>query len=313
MNFKHEQQAIISNLDGLELSLLIVIPECNIKGIVQMHHGMVEHKERYVPFMEYLASEGYVAAMHDCRGHGQSVKCKDDLGYMYGVGGEGLVEDTRQITLFLKQRWPEVPFVLFGHSMGSLVVRAYTKKYDQDLDMLIVCGSPSKNALTGLAKNVSCVQKKVFGDHHRSKFICHAAFDGYKKTFLNESGPCGWLCSDEAVVAEYEASDLCGLHLFTVDAYRALFELMEMTYSKNGWEVMKPELPILFLSGSDDPCNGGARKYAQTVQFMRLVGYKKTKGRLYPGMRHEVLNEKNKQMVFQEVVKYIEKHIKSVK
>lgn len=312
MNFKREQRKIVSNIDGLELDLLMLIPEHDIKGIVQMHHGMAEHKERYEPFMEYLASEGYVAAMHDCRGHGQSVKCKEDFGYMYGVGADGLVEDTYQITLFLKQCWPEVPFILFGHSMGSLVVRTYTKKYDQDLDMLIVCGSPSKNTLAGIAKKIACMQGKIFGDHYRSELIYHAAFDGYKKPFPTESSARCWLCSDDQVVKQYEDSELCGFH-FTVDAYRALFELMEATYSKKDWLVQNSQLPILFLGGAEDPCIGGARKYAQTVQFMRLLGYKKTKGRLYPVMRHEVLNEKNNQMVFQEVVKYIQKNTKSVK
>ncbi len=312
MNFRQEEQKIISNLDGLELSLLMLIPEQDTKGIVQMHHGMAEHKERYLPFMEYLASEGYVAAIHDCRGHGESVKCKEDLGYVYGVGARGLVEDTRQIMLLLKQCWPEVPYVLFGHSLGSLVVRTYVKKYDQDLDMLIVCGSPSKNALAPAAKKIACIQGKIFGDHYRSGLLYHGSFDGYKKSFPKESSAYCWLSSNEQVVEQYETSELCGF-CFTVDGYRALFELMEETYSKTGWEVKNPQLPILFLGGADDPCIGGARKYAQTVQFLRLLGYKNTKGRLYPGMRHEVLNEKNNQMVFQEVKKYIQKHIKTAK
>ena len=309
MNFKREQQNIVSDLDGLALSLLVLVPECDIKGIVQMHHGMAEHKERYLPFMEYLASEGYVAAIHDCRGHGESVKCKDDLGYMYRAGANGLVEDTYQITLFLKERWPNVPLILFGHSMGSLVVRTYTKKYDENLDLLIVCGSPSKNKLASVAKNIACVQERMFGDHYRSEMLYHASFDSYKKAFPKESSARCWLCSDEQVVAQYEASELCGFH-FTVDGYRALFELMEQTYSKKDWKVKNPQLPILFLGGAKDPCVGGARKYAQAVQFLRLMGYKKTKGRLYPEMRHEVLNEKNNQMVFEEVKKYMEKHLK---
>ena len=176
----------------------------------------------------------------------------------------------------------------------------------------MVCGSPSKNALTGLAMNVARMQEKMFGAHYRSEFLYHSAFDGYKKPFPKESSARCWLCSDEQVVAKYEACELCGFH-FTVDAYKALFGLLAETYSKKDWKVGNPQLPILFLGGSDDPCIGGARKYAQTVQFMRLLGYKKTKGRLYSGMRHEVLNEKNNQMVFQEVKKYIEKHLKTAK
>lgn len=308
MRVKQERQMVISNQDGLELSLLILIPQTGIRGIVQIHHGMAEHKERYLPFMEYLAGEGFVAAIHDCRGHGESVKSLDDLGYTYGVGAQGLVEDTHQITLMLKQRWPEIPFILFGHSMGSLVVRSYTKKYDKDLDMLIVCGSPSKRSDVGLAKKIIAAQGKIFGEHHRCNMIAAMSFGPYAKPFVGEESNYCWCCSDEQVVAEYEASPLCGF-IFTVDGYRTLFGLMEETYSKKGWELNHPELPILFLGGAQDPCIDGARKYAQAVQFLRSLGYKKIKGRLYPGMRHEVLNEKERQMVFCEVKKYIEKYV----
>lgn len=114
-----------SLVDGLELDVLEVVPEGEIKGIFQIHHGMSEYKERYLPFMEYLAANGYVAAIHDCRGHGKSVKIKEDLGYLYRGGARALVEDAHQLTRELKEKWPSLPLILFGHSMGSMVVRMY--------------------------------------------------------------------------------------------------------------------------------------------------------------------------------------------
>lgn len=308
MGYKTETKKVVSGVDGLELDMIVLIPDEEIKGIFQIHHGMSENKERYLPFMEYLAGAGYVAAIHDCRGHGKSVKSQEDLGYMYGGGGTALVEDAHQITMELKERWKDVPLILFGHSMGSLVVRMYTKKYDRDIDMLIVCGSPSKNNFLKVGQWIASVQDRIFGSHHISKVLETASFGAFAKPFAQEKSRFAWCCSDPEVVRQYEESPFCGF-TFTVDGYHALFQLMGETYSTEGWTLAHPEIPVLFVGGADDPCIGGARKYARAVQLMRKVGYKNTKGKLYPGMRHEILNEKEQQRVFQDIKKYTEKQL----
>ena len=138
-------------LDGL-----VVEPEEGVQrtALLQLSHGMSEYKERYLPFMEFMAEHGVVCVIHDHRGHGKSVKSEQDLGFMYGAGGAGLVEDLFLVTKWAKKEYPDLPFVLMGHSMGSLVVRAYAKEHDQELDALIVCGSPSKNYLRPLGAAV---------------------------------------------------------------------------------------------------------------------------------------------------------------
>lgn len=311
MNYKEERKKIISNIDGLELDVLELVPEEQPKGIIQIHHGMSEYKERYLPFMEYMTEKGYLTVIHDCRGHGESVRDPKDLGYMYGGGARALVEDIHQITMELKKQWPGVPTILLGHSMGSLVVRAYTKKYDKDLDMLIVCGSPSRNLALKMGRQIARIQKKWKGDHHPSKLLDAASFGSFAKKFPQESSRFSWCCSDQKVVEQYDNSPLCGF-TFSVDGFEALFQLMEECYSLEGWECNYPDLPILFIGGSEDPCIGGPRKYARTIQHMRRVGYKKTKGKLYPGMRHEILNEKEKHRVFRDVRKWMEKQMEEM-
>lgn len=113
---------------------------------------MCEHKERYLDFIEYLNDCGYVVIIHDHRGHGKSVLDETDLGYFYGEGARAIVEDVHQLTNYIKKKYPNLPVCLFGHSMGSLVVRNYIQKYDHEINALIVCGSPSKNKLAGLGK-----------------------------------------------------------------------------------------------------------------------------------------------------------------
>ena len=143
---------IQSKVDGLMLDGLVVEPEEGVQrtALLQLSHGMSEYKERYLPFMEFMAEHGVVCVIHDHRGHGKSVKSEQDLGFMYGAGGAGLVEDLFQVTVWAKKEYPDLPFILMGHSMGSLVVRTYAKEHDRELDALIVCGSPSKNYLRPL-------------------------------------------------------------------------------------------------------------------------------------------------------------------
>lgn len=308
MEYTKIVKKVSSPVDGLKLDLLLLVPRETPKGILQIHHGMAEYKERYLPFMEYFAQAGYVAAIHDCRGHGKSIRAKADLGYMYGGGADALVEDTSAITRMLKEEWPGLPLILLGHSMGSMVVRCFAKKYDDLLDLLVVCGSPSKNpgAKTGIM--LAQLQEKIYGARHISHFLELISLGSYSAKFGREGSRFAWCCSDEQVVREYEASELCGF-TFSVDADKALFTLMDETYRESGWKMSHPELPVLFIGGYEDPCIGGARKYAQAVQTMRRVGYMDTKGKLYPSMRHEILNEREKEKVYKDVRKYIEKKL----
>ena len=142
---KTTEYTMKSNSDGLRISVLCIEPDTAPKAVLQMAHGMAEHKERYIGLMEYLASRGYVCVMNDHRGHGKSICFAEDLGYFGKVGAKYIVDDLHQITLDLRAKYPGLPLFLYGHSMGSLVVRCYRSIYEKDIDGLIVCGSPGRN------------------------------------------------------------------------------------------------------------------------------------------------------------------------
>lgn len=303
---RQKLEDIKSQYDGLKLSLLTVTPKegKELHGVIQLVHGMCEYKERYLPFMKFMAKHGYICVIHDNRGHGKSVKNVEDLGYMYRGKARAFVEDIHQITLLIRERYPRLPVILFGHSMGSLAVRAYLKKYDSLIDMLIVCGSPSKNPGVILGRMIAVVQGKLQGERHRSKLLEALSFGSFAARFPKEMRKHAWICTDQLVVKEYEDSRLCGF-TFTVDGYRTLFQLMEEAYSGHGWQCTKPRLPILFLGGAQDPCIGNPRKFAAAIRQLRSQGYQNVRGKLYPGLRHEILNEPCKKEIYKDIAVYI--------
>lgn len=302
----HGETVIKSEYDGLGLSVLWVIPKEGTKGVVQISHGMSENKERYLPFMEYLAKQGYICVIHDHRGHGKSVYHKEELGYFYNGKNTALVEDLHQVSVWIKDMFPDLPLYLLGHSMGSLAVRNYLKYFDSEVDKVILTGPPCKNPAVNLGLAISRFQKKKKGGRYPGKLLEAMSFGAYAGKFAGEKSRFSWICSDEEVVKEYETSEYCGF-TFTADGYEGLLLLMKETYSKSGWRVQNPNLPILFLGGEDDPCIGSGRKFVQELQFMKNMGYRHVTGKLYPGMRHEILNEKEKEKVFENIVQYLEK------
>lgn len=311
---RQERETIVSQYDGLQLSVLSVIPKegRQLRGIFQLVHGMCEYKERYLPFMKYLARHGYVCVIHDHRGHGASVKSRDDLGYFYGGGAQAVVEDIHQITQMARERYPNLPLILFGHSMGSLAVRAFLRKYDSLIDLLIVCGSPSRNRAVIFGQMIAKIQKMIFGGLHRSRLLEALTFGGFAARFPKEPHSGSWICTDQLVVREYENSDLCGF-TFTVDGYQALFQLMEETYSRSGWQCTQPDLPILFVGGAEDPCIGNARRFAAALNHLRSQGYQNVRGKLYPGLRHEILNEPCREKIYRDLAGYIRRELESEK
>ena len=290
-----EHLTIPSHYDQLPLDVIVLSPS-HPKGIVQLSHGMCEHKERYIPFMEYLNQQGYVCCIHDHRGHGKSIRSQDDLGYLYDHGDKGLVEDLHQITLLMKERYPRLPLYLFGHSMGSLVVRCYLKTYDQDIDGLFVCGSPSENKGVNMTLALSKFITSRKGDHHRSSLLQKMSFQSYNKNF--EETPNSWLSSDPDIVKQYNEDPLCG-YIFTTNGFTSLFLLLKETYSKEQWSLKNKDLPIHFIAGENDPCIINPSSFNHAVQFLKDVGYRNVTSHLFQHMRHEILNEKKKETVYQ--------------
>lgn len=320
---KKEYIKINSNCDGLPLGAAIYQPEADdrnrsgpssaenaidedcIKGVVQFSHGMAEHKERYYPLMEYLAANGFASAINDHRGHGESVRSKEDRGYFYDDTSDFVVEDIHQITTELKKRFPGKPVYLFGHSMGSLIVRKYIKKYDDEISKLIVCGSPSRNPMVGAALLIVRIQKAIKGDRYRSKLIQKLAFGSYNKNIQSPVSENAWLSADENNVRNYDGDEECGF-TFTLNGFRNLFTLMKEIYRPEGWALKNENLPIFFIAGEADPVIVSEKAWKESIDFLRKVGYHNVSGKLYPGLRHEILNEKQAQTIYEDILTFLQ-------
>lgn len=295
MNFTIRTYSLVSDFDGTRLEGVCVAPEAPY-AIVLMAHGMAEHKNRYLPFMEYLAKCGFACFLHDHRGHGKSAESTDKLGYFGKNGAEGLVKDLAQASDYAAGVFPNIPLYLFGHSMGSLAVRCYLKDFEQTINGLIVCGTPAKNPAAGPGKALCKIIAALKGEKHRSALLQNICTGPFDKPFAHEGIKNAWLSRDIEVVKAYNNDPLCGF-AFTVNGYGCLMELMGDAYRLP--RAKNPRLPVHFISGEKDPCHGG--RFMESVNDMKKQGWGEVTYKLYPDMRHEILNEIGKEQVWQDI------------
>lgn len=294
---------INSECDGLGLELAIAEPHGEIKAIVQFSHGMSEHKERYFDFMNFLSGHGYLCVIHDHRGHGKSVKSAEDLGYFYTDDYKFIVRDMQQVTRYIKDRYREVPLYVFSHSMGTLVARIYLKEYDSEVSKAVLCGPPTENVMSAPGLHLSRLFARLHGEKTRSGILNSLADGAFNK---GQDIKNAWINSDIGEVEKYNDDELCGF-MFTVNGYINLFELMKNSYETDDWQDVNGELEILLIAGGDDPVIQSREKMEHLKKFLEKLGYKRVMMKLYEGMRHEILNETAKNLVYDDVLNFFEK------
>lgn len=280
-----------------------------VRGIVQIAHGMVEHIGRYDDFARFLASRGYAVCGADHIGHGQSVASAQELGCMPENGAQIMVADVHTLRTIMTSRYPQgTPYFLFGHSMGSFVVRAYLARFGSGLSGAIVCGTGQQPVVASrlggfLARRIG--ERK--GYSHRSTFMENLAIGGYSKAIAGARTSSDWLNTDPAKVDEYLADTACGM-VFSVGGYASLTDLTAEVASPACAAAVPAGLPVLFIAGEQDPvgdCGKGVRAAADAMAaHSRAV----VETKLYPGMRHEILNEPEHMVVYEDVYGWLERN-----
>lgn len=260
------------------------------RAVVQIAHGMAEHRARYEKFAEALCKNGFAVYINDHLGHGESVADKSELGFFGKKDGYlNFIADCHRLFEIAREENPGVPYIFFGHSMGSFVARNYTYKYAKELDGAIFCGTSAPNPAAGIAIKLASLIAAVKGDHHRSKFIDSLAFSGYNSHFEGRTN-FDWLTRDNYQVDKYVEDELCGF-LFTANGYRDLFSLLSSVSTKQWFATYPKELPVLVISGSEDPVGNYSKGIHQVVDSLKAGGKENVELHLYDGARHEILNE----------------------
>lgn len=281
------------------------IPEGNVRAVLQISHGMVEFIDRYDAFAAYLTENGIAVTGNDHLGHGSSVRSEKQYGYFAQKdGNKTLLADIHRLRRITGKSYPETPYFLLGHSMGSFLARQYLCIHGEGLRGAIIMGTgyqPRIAAQFGMA--ASWLMARVTGWEYRSRLIDSLAFGGYNRRFGRPDGK-EWLSRNEENVRWYQGEKLCNFR-FTLNAYYNLFySVYTLTYP-DLLERMPKELPVLFVSGGDDPVGqlgcGVQRVYGQ---FLAL-GMTDVSCRLYPKDRHEILNESDRETVYGDILRWI--------
>ncbi len=285
-------------------------PETEPIGVVQMVHGVAEHIARYNDFAEFLTQHGFVAVGDDHLGHGQSVNDPSELIWFDETDGwSKVVRDEKTLHDKMKVEYPNVPHVLLGHSMGSFLARTYIGDYPDDFDLCILSGTGQQPLIICRAGRMMAARDiRKNGSKHRSPQLNGMAFGSYLKGIENPIGPNDWICRDEAVIRAYDADPLCGIPGSSGLMYDMMTGLVTIG-QKNHMQKMRKNLPVLFIAGEADPVGNWGKDVPRVAGMFRAVGMQDVTVKIYPGARHEVLNELNRQEVWDDVLQWIQKHI----
>lgn len=286
------------------------------RGLVQIVHGMSEHVERYEGFASFLCEQGFAVCANDHIGHGKSVSSAEDLGHMpLEVGEDVLVADVQTLRELALERLSQrcdmrvsgIPYVIFGHSMGSFITRVFLTRHAFGVRAAVLCGTGHQPRLLSAAgKALTGSLAKKHGERYVSELVDGMGAGGYGGAIKDAETDLDWIATDPEVVAEYQRDPLCG-QKFTVGAYHVLTSLVSDATDLRLARRVPHALPLLFVSGDQDPvgeCGAGVHRAAE---MYRKAGVESVTEKLYPGMRHEILNEPVKGEVHRDVLAWLER------
>lgn len=281
------------------------------RAVVQISHGMVEHIDRYDAFARFLAANGFAVYGNDHLGHGGTARTPDDIGFFGDRGGwECLVEDMATLTKLARERHPGLPCFLYGHSMGSFLARSYAFRHpDIQLAGMLLTGTnflPRITSMAGLA--LFSTARMLFGHRSRPVRLDRILFGNYNRPFEPARTPRDWLSRDESIVDAYMLDPLCGF-VFTTSAYQELMRGLSEIVRQDRIRRMDPALPVWIGCGEFDTvgnCGEGARRTAEAFQ---AAGLAPPTLKVYPGARHELLNETCRDEVYGDICRWLESRL----
>lgn len=277
----------------------------NPVAVVQIVHGMAEYAERYEPFVEYLLQQQIAVISHDHLGHGHSVPEKNP---QYGFFTDHhpvktVIEDTHCVSMIAQKAFPQLPLIILGHSMGSFIVRNVVATYPHDYQGAIFMGTSGKREELKLVIQGVHYLNQVAG-HKINHLLDALTFGGYYLLYPDKESRNNWLSSDRYEVASYDESPKMGF-TFTNNGFFTLFALLLSCNSNKWYHALNQDLPYLIVSGEDDPIGQFGKGPVAVSKKMKKHGCQQVECILYPQMRHEILNEQNRQVVYQDIHRWM--------
>lgn len=303
------REEFMDSLGAGKLHVVRWTPEGEIRGVVQIIHGIAEYVLRYEPFAEFLNASGYLVVAEDHMGHGQSVNGDGIRGYFHG-GWFTAAEDSYGLLTRTRAEFPDLPYILFGHSMGSFLARTILCKHpDSGIRAAIICGTgwqPRALLPAGIAVAEGFCRKT--GETPPCPALQNLVFGSYNRRVEHPRTEFDWLTRDSAVVDAYCQDPLCGF-VASAGLLRDLMKGIRYVEEPENLKTMNRELPVLFIAGGDDPVGSYGKGVRRSAQEFRKAGMKDVSERIYPLARHELLNEINRQEVCKDIRKWLEEKI----
>lgn len=284
--------------DDFEIYYEVYIPENPIAHI-HIIHGMAEHIARYEEFIRYLTDRGFAVSGHDQRGHGRTAERNGVEGFFAERNGfDRVVEDVKEIITAAQKKTEKIPLVLFGHSMGSFVGRRFIQLYGEDVSRVVFSGTGGNPGIAGkLGILLATANGRMSGKDERSKMLGSIVFGPFIKDFKDEGSTFAWLSSDAEEVAKYDADPMSGF-ISTNQFYADLFKGMLLVNKKDEVSKIRKDLPVLLISGTEDPVGHKGKDLFGTADKYKKAGIHNIKVFLGEEGRHELLHETKKKIYF---------------
>lgn len=285
------------------------IPDGEIRGVLQITHGMIEHIGRYREFASWLTNQGILVYGHDHLGHGKTAGKKEEFGY-FGTGGgtDCVIKDIRRLTVYGKKKYTGVKHFLLGHSMGSFMVRRYLSIYADGPDgvILIGTGAPA-DSMTFVGYALASLVCAVKGERYRSKMLHELSLGNYNRKFAPVKTPNDWLTRDAEHARRYSEDEYCRF-IFTAGAYRDFFAVILKGARAEKKGRVRNDMPLLILSGDKDPVGENSRGVRRVYERYDAAGCPDITIGFYEGARHEILNETNREEVYRDILDWLIQH-----
>lgn len=285
-----------------------VTPKC----ILQISHGMCEYIGRYDDFAGFMARNGYLVCGNDHLGHGATSDGENGMnGYFAEKDGRSYVlQDLHRMNSLICKQFSGLPVILLGHSMGSFFARLYAALYPETIDGLILSGTGGPNPMGKIGMALTSLLAKIKGPRYRSQFINNLAFGQYLKRIEAPRTPYDWITRDTDIVDAYAKDDKCTF-VFTVSAFHELMSTLDAVSTAKWAQKVDKQLPVFLVSGDMDPVGDYGKGVRVVYDLLKEAGVKDLTIKLYPGARHEVLNETNRGEVYDDILHWCEAHQKT--